>query len=1013
MERRLTEQAASVSLRSVLSGVLAGLAFATFWTSSALGLDPTKKLSQCVHQAWTVRDGLPTGDLQAITQTRDGYLWIGTEEGLARFDGWRFRVFDKVSGQLPGNFIYSLLEDSSGSLWIGTNGGLVRYQDGKFETFGQEAGLSNAFVYGIAQDRTGTLWISANYKLWCYRGNIFTSFDPLEEQKDLGQVIDVTVDKTDTVWVVLKGGIVCRFRENHFETVPEFAALRGQALERISSDSEGGVWISNFSGGAYCYRNGQIKVFGPNEGLLNVPVSRAIQSRDGSVWLGTDLGLARITNGRCTVFNSNGKDALGSINAVYEDREGNLWTGASGKGLQRFSDGAFTPFSVGEGLPAGSVRGVCEDSDQNLWLATTSGIYRGRDRFTLALSAKDRLGGDLIWVQLLADPRDHSLWIGTMHDLFHYQYRTETLDRYSKKDGLPSNAVMSLCLDNQAGLWIGCDAGLVCLKDGSFSVPEALQQLARGKTIRSLAADHSGGIWIGTSVGPILYKDGAITQFGRSDGLPSTACRTIYAASNGAVWISMWNGGLSLYTGKGFFTYRQSAGLPSDDISGMVDDPAHEDLWLGSDKGVIRVSQRELNNFRFGRIQHFFGDFFDASDGLNAPGITDDGKPVATRAHDGKLWWSTDEGAAVVDPDNVVIHNRPGPTVIESAIADNRAMVGSQLLPGTRRLEIQYASLTYAAADKVQFRYRLDGIDRDWFQAGQRREAIFTNLRQGHYQFRVQASTDAGATWTEPGAELAFYVRPHFYETWWFFGLCVTAGVLVIWMSFVLRRRSLEAHFRTTISERVHVAGEIHDSLAQGFASAAMLLDSLDRLVPQDSALRLRLNSVRHILGTSLSDARAMIATLRGQPPENENLELALRKLVERQQPISPSQIILDLGAENPRFVSIRVRHELTRICQEGINNAIRHANAKHIWVTLSSEEGEHLRLTIRDDGKGFDVGSVNRSSDKTHFGLISLSERAKWLEGKLQIRSQPGSGTEIDLVLPLPKPKAHEKLAS
>jgi ligand-binding sensor domain-containing protein/signal transduction histidine kinase len=991
------------------------IGYAITFAGPASALDPGKKLSQCVHRAWTARNGLPTGDLQAITQTGDGYLWIGTEEGLARFDGWRFRIFDKASGQLPGNFIFSLLEDSSGSLWIGTNGGLVRYKQGRFETIGKEAGLINTFVYGITQDRAGTLWISANYKLWRYRGNTFTSFDPLKEQKDLGQVIDVTVDKSDTVWVVLKGGIVCRFRDNHFEPVPEFAALRGQALERISADSEGGIWISNFSGGAYCYRDGEIKAFGPNEGLLNVPTSRAIQSRDGSVWLGTDSGVARINGDKCAVFKSNGKDALGMVNAVYEDREGNLWTGASGKGLQRFSDGSFTPFGPEEGLPNGSVKGVCEDSDHNLWLGTSDGIYRGRDRFNLVLSAKDRLGGDLIFVQLVADPRDHSLWIGTMHDLFHYQYETEILDRYTKKDGLPSDGVLSLCLDHQGRLWVGCDAGLVCLKDGRFTLPEGLQSLTRGKTVRALAEDHEGGIWIGTSSGPILYKQGAITQVGKNDGLGTESCRTIFVTSNGAVWISFWNGGLALCTGKGCFTYRQGSGLPIDDISGLIDDPVHGDLWLGTVKGVFRISEQQLKDFRLGRVQHVSRTFFDESDGLNSPGIPDDGKPVITRADDGKLWWSTDEGAAVVNPDNLTLHDAPGPTLIESVIADNRTVdeAKPELYAGTRRLEIEYASLTYAAADKIQFRYRLDGIDREWFDAGQHREAVFTNLGHGLYRFRVQASADEGASWTEPGAEFAFYVRPHFYETWWFFAFCAAVVGCMLWLIFVLRRRRLEARFRAVISERVRVAGEIHDSLAQGFASAAMLLDSLDRLVPEDSALRLRLKSMRHILGTSLSDARAMIATLRGQPPENEDLELALRKLVGRLEPISPAPITLDFGEERLPIVSMRVRQELMRICQEGINNAVRHANPKHIWVTVRGDDGEYLRLTIQDDGRGFDVGAVTGSLDNTHFGLITLSERAKRLEGKLEIRSQLGSGTEVELLISLARLNGGDKSPS
>jgi Y_Y_Y domain/Histidine kinase len=261
----------------------------------------------------------------------------------------------------------------------------------------------------------------------------------------------------------------------------------------------------------------------------------------------------------------------------------------------------------------------------------------------------------------------------------------------------------------------------------------------------------------------------------------------------------------------------------------------------GSDKGVFRVSENQLYDFRAGRIKHIFGTNFGFSDGLKSPSINGDGKPNVTRTHDSKLWWSLDQGGGVVDPNNLVRHNRPGPTIIESVVADDRTINQKNLtLPaGTHRLTIEYTSLTYAGADKVQFRYRLDGIDRDWFAAGRRREATFTNFGSGsHCRFRVQTSGDGGATWNEPGAEIAFYVRPFFYEEWWFLAGCVATVIAFIWLAFVSRRRSLEAHFRAVIVERVRVAGEIHDSLAQGFASAAMLLDSIDRKLPLDSALQ-------------------------------------------------------------------------------------------------------------------------------------------------------------------------------
>jgi signal transduction histidine kinase/ligand-binding sensor domain-containing protein len=980
----------------------------TILSQPAPCLDTAKRLDQYAEQVWTTRDGLPTDDIQSITQTRDGYLWIGTEEGLARFDGARFEIFDKASGQLPGNYTYCLFEDSKGVLWIGTDGGLTRYSAEKFETVGKDVGLAGASVTGVGEDKDGVVWVAANYKLFRYQAGSFTFFDPVNDRKDLGGVTDMIVDGAGVVWVTLKRDTVARFRAGHFEPVPELTSLKGEALGRISSDPEGAIWLSNFSGGIYRYQNGKITVFEQEQGV--VPTSRTIRDRSGSIWVGLDIGVARIAGGDCTVFESDGKATLGEFNAVYEDQEGNLWAGSNGKGLYRFTDGAFTSFRIREGLSDGAAKGICEDSDHNLWVATSDGIYRGRNTFARILTAKTQLGSDLTWVFLLADPRDHSLWIATLHGLFHYQCLTGHLTRYTVEDGLPSNKVITLCLDHEGALWIGLADGLACLVDGRLATPTVCQRVLEGKQVRSLVEDHAGGIWIGTLSGPMRYKDGTIAQFGQKDGIVSAACSHIYVGSDGGVWVSTWNGGLAFYTGSGFFSYSQKDGLPSDQLSGVIDDPAHGDLWLGSNKGVFRVTQKQLEDFRTGRSKHISGSSFGLVDGLKSLTVNDDGRPSVTRAHDGRLWWSTDDGVVVVNPIDLILHDTPGKTVIERILADGQTLSDKnpKLLPGTRRLEVEYTSLTYAAAEKVTFRYRLDGIDRNWFDAGRRREAIFTNLGAGNYRFHVEASADGGATWNAPGAQVALYVAPSFYETWWFVAGCLVLIVALPWAAFALRRRRLEAHFKAVIAERVRVAGEIHDSLAQGFAGAAMLLDSLDRLVPQDSPLQLRLKSIRHILTTSLTDTRAMIATLRGQPGENEDLESALRHLVDRFAPISTAPITLDFGKQRIPPVSGAVQKELIRICQEGVNNAIRHANAGHIWIRLAPEDSRHLQLTIGDDGDGFDSNNAIGSGDNTHFGLIGMFERARRIGATLDIRSQPGSGTVLELIVPLRAQPAH-----
>jgi signal transduction histidine kinase len=483
----------------------------------------------------------------------------------------------------------------------------------------------------------------------------------------------------------------------------------------------------------------------------------------------------------------------------------------------------------------------------------------------------------------------------------------------------------------------------------------------------------------------------------------------MFLDSEGVLWFGTQNGGLSRFTGERFFTFFKKDGLPSDDIEIAAEDPSRGDLWLASSKGIFRVSKRQLEDFRTGKIKRISGTNFGPSDGLPSTTITGVSSS-AGRTRDGRLWFSSGQGLTVVDPAHLVLHNRSGPLLIQRVVADGETMTGTEidLAPGSKRLEIDYTALGFAAAGKVRFRYRLDGVDRDWFDAGGERQAFFTNLGPRHYTFRVQASADGGATWSNPGAEVGFAVHPNFYKTQWFYALCIGLAAIGVWTAFVLRRKRLEERFRAVLAERVRVAGEIHDSLAQGFASATMLLDSVDKVVPQDSALRNRLKTIRFILASNLADARSMIATLRGHSTASDDLPSALRRLVDRLTNLSPAKI--ELTCDKVPAAPVAAQQELLRICQEAINNAIKHANPNHIWVKLELTSPKTLALTVRDDGCGFDVSAV-LGSEGGHFGLAGLSERAERIGGKLTVDSTPGSGTTIELVLPLqPEPRVAQQ---
>ena len=960
----------------------------------SFGLDPAKKVRQYVHQAWTSRDGLPGNAVIDIAQTQDGYLWVATPMGLARFDGAQFDIFNKLSGQLPSSYVTRLATDSRGSLWIGTGAGLVHCHEGKFDVVGKETGLDGATIMDIAADRKGRLWILSKGRLWRYDSGSFTELDPSKDFGPTAMLFGIAVDKMDNVWGVLKGGIVCVLKNDRFEAVPQLPEMKGQALGFISVVRDGSMWVSGWNGDVYRYLNGEWTKFGPKEGLAGMVTGRAVRDQDGSVWLASLAGLARIIGSNCTFFPADNREIPDQLLVAYEDREGNLWLGSGSQGLHRFTDASFTQLASEQGLPDAAVNAICEDFDHNIWVATNAGFYQGRDRFTQIYPA-DLFKESLSRVEIVSDPRDHSLWIGTAGGLYHRQ--REALVRYAQKDGLPSDQVFALCLDHQGVLWIGCGSGLTCFSDGKFFLPQGCPSVT---SISTLTEDHDGGMWIGTVLGLFRYASGELTRFSREDGLGGEICITTCVDSKGRVWISTLNGGLSRYSGHRFFTYTEKDGLYGETIDSIIEDPVAGDLWLSGDK-LFRISEKQLDDFQSGQSKRLVGTTFDFSDGLKSD-INANCPDHVLRSEDGKLWWATGQGIAVVDPDRLILHDAAGPIVIKNLIADDRVIAGQRprLSAGTRRLQIQYAALTLSAPDKIRFRYRLDGMDQQWFDAGQRREALFTGLRWGNYRFAVQASGDGGATWTGPVAEAAFYVSPHFYETWWFLALCVGVAGGLIWVAFILRRRQLEARFRAVLTERIRVAGDIHDSLAQGFTAAATLLDGLGTQV--DSALSSRLRSIRSILGSSLADARTMIAVLRGQPSSGDSFGSRLRKLVDQLSLASAAQILLDFDEGEMPLISITVEQELLRICQEAVNNSVRHADAKHIWVRLCVEDRKTLHLTIQDDGKGFDVEHVAKSSHDTHFGLAGLTERAKRVGGDLQIRSKPGKGSEVELLVSL-----------
>ncbi len=765
--RRLDRGAACRAL------VLAALLSAPFLSSPALALDPARRTTQYVTDAWTQDDGLPQNGVNAIAQTPDGYLWLGTEEGLVRFDGARFTVFDRrTTPEIRNNFIMALHADRAGDLWIGTfGGGLLRLRKGRFELFTKKDGLSNDRIRSIHEDRAGTIWIATGggglSKYEKGRFSALTTKDGLASDR----VWSVAEDARGRLVIGTFGGGL-QFLEGGVLSAQSLGPVAAAAFVRpVCLDREGNLWVGTDGGGLYRIRKGEVRSFGVAEGLTSPLVRALCADRNGNLWVGTDgAGLFRYQGGRFEPFTT--KDGLANdfILSLFEDREGSLWIGTSGGGLARLRDGKLTNLTTRQGLGHDVVRAVIEDHAGALWAGTTGGgVTRFADGKATTLRTADGLVSDLVFA--LHEDRAGRLWIGTDGAGVNVLERGR-LRRLTTADGLVNDRIRAICDDRDGNVWIGTISGLSRYRDGSFTSFTTKEGLA-GSAVRSLLSGRDGSLWIGTDGGGLgRLKDGKFSSWKTADGLSSARVFSLHEDERGTLWIGTSGGGLNRLSGGKLRAITSADGLLDDVVFQILDDGAGF-LWMSCNRGIFRVSRDELDRFADGHLSRVKSQAFGRSDGM-ASAECSGGSPAGWRTRDGRLFFPTIKGVTSVDPARLTTNRIVPSVLVEELLVDGRPVPigdGLRLEPGTERLELHYTATSLRVPQKVRFRYRLEGFDRDWVDAGTRRSATYTNLPHGPYTFHVVACNDDDL-WNEKGAIFAFSMQPHYYQTWWFYSLC-------------------------------------------------------------------------------------------------------------------------------------------------------------------------------------------------------------------------------------------------
>ena len=976
--------------------VLAGTLLA--WCPCAVALNPSFEVSQYAHTTWKGRDGFPRGSVRAIVQTEDGYLWIGTEFGLVRFDGLRPTPWQPpASQQLPSDSIMGLHAARDGTLWIGTWQGLASWKNGKLTQYHELDGL---VVMPILEDREGVVWAGGfaptppgklcaihNGAVQCYGAD-----------GSLGNgVVGLYEDRKGNLWAGTRTGL-WRWKPGF----PQFYSfpVTSEGIEGLGEDDKG-LLIAQIGRVARLVRGKQETAYRYTRSARNSRGFKILRDRGGGLWVGTrDRGIVRVHQGRTDTFSQIDGLSGNLVTAFLEDREGNIWV-ATPAGLDRFRDYAVVTFSAGQGL--GGLRGfsVVAAGDGAIWVMTSDGLSKWKNgHVTVLHGVRPGQGAEPCLIQ------DHAgrIWVAGSEGLGYVEN-----DRFVRVEGVPGGFVYSMGEDSDGNLWITNQVrGLLEVRDGRFVQQVPWTRMGHTDYALSLAADPSGGgLWLGFYDGGLAqFRHGRIrASYGAADGLGKGAVKGLQFDHEGTLWVAT-DGGLSRLRNGRVTTLTSKDGLPCDTVHWVMEDDAHW-LWLHTACGLVRITRSELDAWSFDPKRKIEPLVLGNTDGVQSKNPAPNAGPSVAKAPDGKIWFTIYDGLSVFDPRHLPVNKLPPPVHIEQIVANGKAVSNSRLPALTRDLEIDYTGLSFVAPEKVRFKYKLEGRDTGWKDAGNRRQAFYSELPPRSYRFRVIASNNCGV-WNEGGDTFDFSIDPAYYQTTWFKAACVAAFLALLWALHRYRlhqvAREFNAELEGRVDERTRIARELHDTLLQSFQGLMLRFQAaFNELPARPSEAREALGSALDYAAQAITEGRNAVQGLRFSTVETNDLALALTALVEQ---LAASETNGD-GVESfvevegtPRDLHPILRDDIYRIAAEAMRNAFRHAQARRIEVAIGYGQRQFV-LSVRDDGKGIDPEVLGEQGRRGHWGLAGMRERAELIGGHLEVSSELQSGTEVKLSIP------------
>jgi signal transduction histidine kinase/ligand-binding sensor domain-containing protein len=960
------------------------------------------------RQTWMMENGLPQNTVQAVLQTRNGFVWLGTEVGLVRFDGNAFEVFDKTSSPaLPGNDVQCLVETRDDALWVGTSEGLAQWKNGGVKSFTTKDGLPGNDIRALAEDSSGTLWVYTDEGL--ARLNTQQRFEKSEEWQSGMPIATLTGGGLTGAWV----------------DAPPHAGDWKQAAVWAGLSKDDLWFLVNFSNGATGVGNKSTLVLGGGEApktrltvgqeLPGSRIQALLADHQGTLWIGTNGGLARWTGGKLERLPVTDPLAAESVLALMEDREGNVWAGTETGGLHILRDQRFKAYNSRDGLPSDNVTAVVEDRIGALWVGTNGGgltvllSFEGGRGGIGTYTVRKGLPSDVI-LSLAAAPNG-DMWVGTPDGLS--RIRQGQVSTITSADGLPDDFIRSLLVDTDGSLWIGTRRGLTHwirpfegaetgTRMETFTHADGLGSDLVGAMVR----DTGGDLWIATFSGLSRLGEGKITNFTTADGLSSNVITALLPRAKDTLLIGTQDHGWNLWDGQHFSRVTQDR-LKNTSIHAILDD-GHNHLWFATGNGIARCDCAGIAGAMEG-VDCLNWIEFTTADGLISRDTATNSHPSAWQGRDGRLWFATPKGLEMADPARFPVNSVPPPVALVRFAVDDvaQALGGTdnsiRVPAGHNHFQFEYAGLSFVAPQKVRYRFMLESFDHGWTEAGSRRTAYYTNIPPGRYTFRVQAANNDGV-WNTEGATLVFELRPHFYQTLWFFAVLGAAMAALVVLLLRMRLVRAEREFRAVLGERNRIAREIHDTLAQGYVGISVQLEVLSELLKQNkpAAAVKHLDKTREFVRAGLADARQSIWSLRSHDAGEITLPVQIRRMVEQANGHGIEASFSIYGAY--RAMPLGTEREILRVAQEAIHNVKKHAGAQNLTVQLEYSPAE-VALEVRDNGRGFDASHVS-SNGKSHepgghYGLTGMRERAAVIGGDLEVVSVPGVGTTIRLRTP------------